>query len=146
MWLKRFFGRQNQQLRSASITQTSGRRPSARHLQVEPLEERRLLTVSFNAGPFAAPANQPDVGVGTFGGWTPVEPTIVVSPADPGNVAVSSHGGLRLSNNAGGTFSATTAFVDPVGTTSTKGDTDLIFDSQGRLFWSNLSGIGADGV
>ena len=44
MWFKRFFGRSTQELRSTSITKAARRRPTARQLQLEPLEQRRLLT------------------------------------------------------------------------------------------------------
>ncbi|MEX0677825.1 MAG: sialidase family protein, partial [Pirellulales bacterium] len=115
-------------------------------LRMEPLEDRTLLTIDFLAGVYTTPTNRLDVGLGTISGFAPVEPTIVVNPADPGNLAVSSHTRLRLSTNAGGSFTGTFAFTNPPGTTDTGGDTDTIFDSQGRLFWSNLAGIGAGGV
>ena len=70
----------------------------------------------------------------------------MVNPADPANLAVSSHNSVFLSPDAGGTFNGTFAFTNPAGTMSTGGDTDLIFDSQGRLFWSNLAGTGSLGV
>ena len=125
----------------------SGRRaPSLRPLRFDPLENRRLLAVDFVAGPLTIPTNRPDVGLGTISGFAPVEPTIVVNPSDPANLAVSSHNRVLLSTDAGGTFNGPFAFTNPAGTTNTSGDTDLIFDSQGRLFWANLAGIGAGGV
>ena len=115
-------------------------------LRMELLEERALLAIDFIAGPLTSPTNRADVGLGAISGFAPVEPTVVVSPFDPGNLVVSSHNRVRLSNNAGGTFTGTFAFTNPAGTTDTGGDTDLIYDSQGRLYWSNLAGIGAGGV
>jgi hypothetical protein len=46
MWLNRFFGRRNREVRSNSNPMTARRRPTARRLQLEPLEQRRLLTVN----------------------------------------------------------------------------------------------------
>ncbi|HID77390.1 MAG TPA: exo-alpha-sialidase, partial [Planctomycetaceae bacterium] len=121
------------------------RRPKSRHqrrrsrcgLRFEPLEQRMLLAIDFTAGPLAAPTNNADVALGPISGFAPVEPTVVVNPVDPANLAVSSHEGLRVSTNAGGTFSAVTNFPPA---TAQGGDADLIFDSQGRLFWSNIAG------
>ena len=45
MWLNRFFGRRNKEVRSQSPAKLTQRRPSARQLQMEPLEQRRLLAV-----------------------------------------------------------------------------------------------------
>ncbi len=45
MWLNRFFGRRNREVRSNSTSTTARRRPTARQLQLEPLEQRRLLAV-----------------------------------------------------------------------------------------------------
>ena len=43
MWLSRFFGRRDQDNRSSSTTRAARRRPTARQLQLEPLEQRQLL-------------------------------------------------------------------------------------------------------
>ncbi|NET50505.1 MAG: hypothetical protein F6K09_17785 [Merismopedia sp. SIO2A8] len=104
------------------------------------------MAVNFVAGDFTTPTNRMDIGLGRISGFSPVEPTIVVNPSDPANLAVSSHNGVRLSTNAGGSFSNVFNFTNPPGTDTFNGDTDLIFDSQGRLFWSNLAGTGTMGV
>ena len=49
MWFNRFFGRRNKEVRSTSPTSPQrfmGRRPGARQLQLEPLEQRRLLSLT----------------------------------------------------------------------------------------------------
>ena len=122
------------------------RRDLGRQLRVESLEERQMLAVDFSAGVLTTPTNRTDIGLGTISGFSPVEPTIVVSPADPANLAVGSHNRINLSNDAGGSFSGPFAFTNPAGTTTTGGDIDLVYDSQGRLFFANLAGIGSLGV
>ncbi len=140
--------RDNQQARRAR--ETRRRRLAnlmSRTPRMETLEDRRLLAIDFVAGPLAAPlTNQADVGLGTTGGFAPIEPTVVINPTDPANVAVSSHTGVRLTTDGGSNFSATSLFANPAGTDTFNGDTDLIFDSQGRLFWSNLAGVGGMGI
>ena len=114
-------------------------RLASRRPQVETLEDRRLLAVDFTPGPLAAPStNRIDTALGLTGS-APVEPTIVVSATDPGNVVASSHSQARISTNAGVTFATTVNFTNPPGATTNRGDTDMVFDSQGRLFWSNLA-------
>jgi hypothetical protein len=105
------------------------------------LEDRTLLTVQFTPGPYVTPANRPDVPLGVISpnGFRPIEPMVAVNSADPGNLAVSSHNGIRVSGNAGSSFTSATGFVPFV---SSGGDTDVKFDSQGRLFWSNLTPTG----
>jgi hypothetical protein len=104
------------------------------------------MAVNFVAGVLTTPTNRMDIGLGSISNFSPIEPTVVVNPADPANLAVSSHNGVLLSTNAGGNFSNVFNFTNPPGTDTFNGDTDLIFDSQGRLFWSNLAGIGTMGV
>ena len=102
----------------------------------ECLEGRTLLAVQFTPGPYVTPANRPDVPLGTisgnFGG-SPVEPMLAVNTVDPGNIAVSSEEAVRLTTNAGATFSPRAFFKPPPGATLGD-DTDLQFDGQGRLF------------
>jgi hypothetical protein len=99
------------------------------------LEDRTLLSVQFTPAPYAVPANRPDTPLTrlqTFGGV--VEPYFSVNPADPGDIAVSSADGMRVSTTAGGSFTGTTRFPG-----STGGDTGATYDSAGRLFWVNLT-------
>src|SRR5262249_51365882 len=105
-----------------------------RPLVAERLEDRTLLSVQFTAAPYAIPAHQPEVALGTFSGDAPVEPAFSLSPTDPGNVAVSSQKGIRVSTNDGGTFTGNTSFPGGTG-----GDTSTVYDSAGRLFWVNLT-------
>jgi hypothetical protein len=94
------------------------------------------------------PANRPDVPLGAISGnfgESPIEPMLVVNSTEPGNIAVSSEEGLRLTTNAGASFSSPVLFKPPPG--ATRGDdTDLQFDGQGRLFWSNRVGASGSGV
>jgi hypothetical protein len=108
------------------------------HPLLEPLESRLLLSVDFIAGVGVAPTNRADVGLGTLGGFRPIEPAVSINTTDPGNVVVTSHIGLQASTNAGGTFTAMATFAAVPGETGRSGDTDTAFDSQGRLFWVNL--------
>ena len=119
------------------------RRPEA-----ECLEDRTLLTVQLTPGPYLTPANRPDVPLGTisrnFGG-SPIEPMLAVNNIEPGNIAVSSEEGVRLTTNAGATFIRPVFFKPPPGATLGD-DTDLQFDGQGRLFWSNRVGASGSGI
>src|SRR5262249_55676367 len=45
-----------------------------------------------------------------------------------------------ITADAGATFGLPVAFNPPAGFNSLSGDTDLKFNGQGRLFWSNLAG------
>jgi hypothetical protein len=115
--------------------------------EAECLEERTLLTVQFTPGPYVTPANRPDVPLGAISvlRGTPVEPVLALNGLEPGNLALSSAEGVRLTTNAGATFSPAVFFKPPSG--STLGDdADLQFDGQGRLFWSNRVGASPSGV
>lgn len=116
-------------------------------LRCEVLEDRCLPAVVFNPGSLLAPAvNRTDIALGTISGFAPVEPAISVNPFDPGNIAVSSHNAIKLTTNAGATFTSAVSFVSPAGSTSFGGDTTTAYDSTGRLFWSNLAGPGTLGI
>ena len=91
--------------RKTNLKSKRGYKKPSSECQFEKLDDRVLLAVDFFAGPLTTPLNQPDVGLGTISGFAPVEPTIVVNPANPAQVAVTSHNGLRLSQDAGGNFS-----------------------------------------
>jgi hypothetical protein len=67
-----------------------------------------------------------------------VEPYLSVNPADPGDIAVSSQNGIRVSTNAGGSFTSAVQFQPFLGGGN---DTATTYDSAGRLFWTNLSGL-----
>jgi hypothetical protein len=104
------------------------------------LEDRTLLSVQFTPAPYAVPANRPDTLL-TMNSNPVVEPYLSVNPADPGDIAVSSQGSIRISTDAAGSFTAATGRF---GFTS-GGDTGTTNDSAGRLFWVNLAG-GLSGV
>jgi len=114
------------------------RRSGARRRSFVPrllfLEDRTLPSVQFTPAPYAVPANRPDTPLTSIALSRPVEPYLSVNPADPGDIAVSSQSGLRVSTSAGGRFTGNTIF--PV--TSSSGDTATTYDSVGRLFWVNL--------
>jgi hypothetical protein len=117
-------------------------RPGSLRFGVEQLEDRRLMAVNFLVGAAQAPAiNQPDIGLGVVSVNSNFDEMLVrVNPTDPGNVIVSSHDGLRVSRNAGGTFDARDNFPNLAGG-GNNGDTGMAFDSQGRLFWANLTTV-----
>jgi hypothetical protein len=98
------------------------------------LEDRTLPSVLFTPAPYAVPAIRPDTPLTAMSGMRPVEPYLSVNPADPGNIAVSSNSGIRISTTAAGGFTAATQFPG-----STAGDTSTTYDSAGRLFWVNLT-------
>ena len=116
--------------------QRSGRLP-----RIEYLEPRTLLSVQFTPGPYAVPGSRPDTplaAIGTTPGL-PIEPYLSLNNQDPGQLAISSQNGVRITTNDGGSFSSAAAF--PV---SPSDDTSTTYDGAGRLFWTNLtrSGIG----
>jgi hypothetical protein len=102
------------------------------------LEDRTLPSVQFTPAPYAVPGNRPDTPLGPLTYYRPVEPYLSVNPADPGDIAVSSHNGIRVSTSAGGIFAGGLGF--PV--RSSAGDTSTTYDSAGRLFWVNVTGTG----
>jgi hypothetical protein len=112
----------------------------------EMMEQRVLLSISFLANPYTTPANRTDVPLGTLSGFAPVEPMLRVNPADPANLVASSHNGARLTTNGGATFSGGFSFAVPPGTNTSGGDTDMAYDSAGRLYWINLRGNGTTGI
>jgi hypothetical protein len=102
------------------------------------LEDRTLPSVQFTPAPYAMPANQPDTALTAMSGGGNVEPYLSVNPADPGNIAVSSQNGIRVSTNAAGGFTPVTQFPGSL----PGGDTSTTFDSAGRLFWVNITSSG----
>ncbi len=70
------------------------------------------------------------------GGSSLVQPTIVSSSYNPNDLAVASQNGLILSTNGGASWSSPIAF--PTATPSS-GDSSLIFDKKGNLYWSYLN-------
>jgi hypothetical protein len=97
-------------------------------------EDRTLPSVQFTPGPYAVPANRPDTPLSHIVGVV-VEPYLSVNPADPGDIAVSQSAGIRVSTDAGGSFTGATRFPEFSG----NGDTSTTYDSAGRLFWTNLT-------
>jgi hypothetical protein len=129
--------------RSAARPPCQRRRPEA-----ECLEARTLLTVQFTPNSYVLPTNRPEVPLGTisgnFGG-SPIEPMLVINHTDPGNIAVSSEEGVRLTTSAGAAFSRPVFFKPPSGASSGD-DTGIQFDGQGRLFWCNRVGASGSGI
>jgi hypothetical protein len=110
-----------------------------RRPEVERLEDRTLLTVQFTPGPYRTPANRPEMPLGMIGTSFPIEPMLSVNGTQAGNIAVSSQNGVRITTDAGATFDSPASFKDPAGYPGFGGDTDLQFDGEGRLFWSNAA-------
>jgi hypothetical protein len=102
------------------------------------LEDRILPSVQFTPAPYAVPANRPDTPLTHIAPYTVFEPYLSVSPADPGDIAVSSQNGIRVSTTAGGNFTGGIGFPG----TQSFGDTSTVYDSAGRLFWVNLTSPG----
>ncbi len=98
------------------------------------LEDRTLPSVQFTPAPYTMPANRPDTPLTAMTGSRPVEPFVSVNSADPGDIAVSSGTGIRVSTDAGAVFTETTQFGQ-----GASGDTCTTYDSAGRLFWVNLA-------
>jgi hypothetical protein len=110
------------------------------------LEDRSLPSVQFTPGPYAVPANGPDTPLTAMippRSTLPVEPYFSVNPADPGDIAVSSQYGLRVSTTAGGSFTGVEQFPPILGGGT---DTATTYDSAGRLFWTNASPTNAISV
>jgi hypothetical protein len=114
--------------------------PRRGRLAVEQLEDRTLLAVQFTPGPLTTPAHRPNVPLGGISRFRPTVPALAVNGTDPGNIAVASHEGLRLSGDAGGSFPRSGAFSPSF---SFGGITGVQFDGQGRLFWSNEASLGS---
>jgi hypothetical protein len=94
-----------------------------------------LPSVVFTPGPYAVPdTSAADTALGQLTNFRPVEPYASVNPVDPGQVAVSTHNGIRLSTNGGGSFTNAVAFPNSAG-----GDTATVYDHAGRLFWVNIT-------
>ncbi len=85
-------------------------------------------------GPMPGGTN-PDFPLGNVGAFRFDEPLVRVNPTDPTNVVITSHRGIITSTDTGQTWSAPTLFPTIGGNS---GDTGMAFDSQGRLFWTNL--------
>jgi hypothetical protein len=137
-------------LRSAFQPGRTARRHPAKPF-LEALEGRTLLShYVFFPGPYQVPAHNPDTALGPVQpqpvidtGSTPlynVEPQVAINPTNPQNVVVSSQNGLVISTDGGKTFGAPIPFA--VNSGSDDGDTSIVFDSKGRLFWANLSDDG----
>ncbi len=97
--------------------------------------------------PDAPPADEGPVtsdGANINVGLTGNEPTIAVNPLNANNVIVAQFNNgaqtMKISLDGGTTFPITRNGVLPTGQTFFQGDDSLAFDSQGRLFWSYLTG------
>jgi hypothetical protein len=103
------------------------------------LEDRTLPSVQFTPAPYSVPANRPDTPLTHILPAGVVEPYVSVNPVDPGDIAVSSQAGIRVSTSAGGSFTDVTRFPF---TGVINGDTCTTYDSAGRLFWVNITNPG----
>ncbi len=68
------------------------------------------------------------------GGPSLVQPVIAASPANPSDLAVASQNGVVVSTNAGASWSALIPFP-----TASSGDSSLVYNKSGSLFWSYLN-------
>jgi hypothetical protein len=105
---------------------------------VEPLERRRLLAVTFTAGPLATLGNRADVEMTPMPDGTFPESVTKINPYDAANVVSDVQGALVVSTNAYATAVFPIFPPLPPGATGFGGDPDLAFDAQGRLFYSGL--------
>jgi hypothetical protein len=88
------------------------------------------MAVNFVAGTLTTPTNRPDVALGHFNQLE--EPNLTVNNrVDPGNIAISSQSVILVSSDFFANFRTATY-------PNSRGDTWADFDSQGRLFWTNL--------
>jgi hypothetical protein len=111
-----------------------------RRLLLELLEDRTLLSVQFSPGPYVVPTNLTDVARGTLGtGCFPIEPFITVNPTNPSNIIISHQNAIEMSTDGGATLVPGTPETFNVASNGRCGDTGTVFDSQGRLFWGNLT-------
>ena len=132
--------------RRQSQTRRSSRRDKQSRLsriraRLELLEDRTLLAVNFLAGPLQVPAvNRIDVPVGNFNAFEEIN-VAVNERFDPGNIAITSHNDIVVSTQmfVPGPNTNTGNFPDPAPATN-RGDNWADFDSQGRLFYTNLDG------
>jgi hypothetical protein len=67
------------------------------------------------------------------GGASLVQPVIVASSFNPNGLAMASQNGLVVSTNAGVSWSSTIPFP-----TTSSGDSSLVYDKNGSLYWSYL--------
>ncbi len=136
-WLSRFRTQTPKTRNRRKTTDSPARRRS--RLACERLEDRVVPTIQYTPGPLGVPVNhQPDVAIGPIGNPGVTEPLVSINTTNPANIAVSAQFSLRMTSNAGATFTATTGYVNSGGGSS-NGDTATVFDNQGRLFWSNLN-------
>ena len=119
-----------------------GLRTRTRTIRMESLEPRHLLAVQFLAGDGLLPLlNRVDLEVGPQRSNTEIQ--IDINQTDPRNVVSSNQGSLNVSVNSGGDFGGTRTFDDMLSSgQSSGGDPDVVFDADGRLFWTNLVRVG----
>ena len=124
---------------AAAVTSQSGQREDSGYA-IEPGQElpERDTAPSFlprgERGPMPGGTN-PDFPLGNVGAFRFDEPLVRVNPTDPTNVVITSHRGIITSTDTGQSWSGVTTFPTIGGNS---GDTGMTFDSQGRLFWTNL--------
>ncbi len=67
------------------------------------------------------------------GGASLVQPAIAASPTNPNDLAVASQNGVVISTNAGASWSSVIPFP-----TASSGDSSVVYNKSGNLFWSYL--------
>jgi len=85
--------------------------------------------------PVPTPPTPPShTGPAIPGGSSLIQPAIASSTYNPNDLAVASQNGLILSTNGGASWSSPIAFP-----TASSGDSSLVFDKNGNLYWSYLN-------
>jgi hypothetical protein len=103
------------------------------------------VTTLYTPGTPTTPTHRPDQPQGPIGTIptippnntvpSAVEPTIASSSFNSLDLALASQNGVQVSTNDGATWSAVTTF--PI--SSSGGDSSLVYDKNGNLYWSNLN-------
>jgi len=107
---------------------------------IEALEVRCLLAVQFNVAAGSAPGARADIPTGMQSGTT--ETAIAIDRANPIQLALTNQGNLLTTQDFGANFNGPLGYGGLIAGTALpggSGDPDLTFDSQGRLFWTNLA-------
>jgi len=84
----------------------------------------------------APPAPPVHAGPAIPGGGSLVQPVIASSSFNPNDLALASQNGLVISTNDGASWSHTIAFP-----TVSSGDSSLVYDKKGNLYWSYLNPV-----
>jgi hypothetical protein len=87
-----------------------------------------------NLPPPTPPTPPIHTGPAIPGGASMVQPAIASSPFNPDDLALASQNGLVISTNAGVSWSSTIPFP-----TASSGDSSVVYDKKGNLYWSYLN-------